>query len=1090
MAKKPFEIQSADLIIGGVNLQAGTGSIVIPGVTQATNYRVEEVEDTDVDQTTTFQTPPIVIDYVTWNDYVQSGTSAGRAEYIVEELDDDGYIDDIEVTDGGTSYTENDASENESTNLYAYVGSAGNPFTSFVDTDWTQIPFRPKMRAGQVTNVGGGGGVSLTVGNGTDSVANVTELLINGSIANLGGGTVGVSVSGGGEGLGSITVPGETGTTYKGLQVAYGQFHSNGQSDTKSVSKIVIHKPAETAVNITDDSNTDFFEVTGLGNSDVLAMFVVFGDSNGEKPLEQLQAFAEAVIDTVILNDGEPGVFNSVGVMTEAFYANYDLLKTEVFCDLDAVFYTSNFTLSSGVTTVREGSGVTFTIINNADSTYAVQAVSSAAGNNYLPGHKIRIPGSSLGATTGRAATLSVTNGPNTNWPTIGIFANGVQISFTVDENGNATAIVDNSDSGFTVGQTFTVTGDAFTGLTSPADDVIFEVTSIDTSDNDAFVTINTVDEVGVITTVTVDGTAAPAPYPTTYENVTGTNYNVGSGFDVYSVQFSGGINLGLNNYGSYYVPGDVITLPGASITGGTTPANNLTITVLTTGPSGEAYNYNVTGAIPEIWPTKSISDGANDEYDTGNYINTNLAQQINYNGGLLVADGTAAFGAGSAYNFVYDTGIFGLFVTGNSATTLGTSGNGPDSGSTIISGHIYGPSTTDQTYDNAVGYLNLVGDVWAGPIVSFTHTDNGDEIDILIPDDEPGVGVGITRDTDNGIYNPYRDEGWDGSVSPSGTLWNLDGWTDLSDVEDRTYTNLFAAFGNSGLGNKIVGPECVMYLPDNGKYYAVKFDSWTQGGGGGFSYTRREIDLNNLNTGIRFNDGTKLDSAQGLGRVKLESPGSRRIEEVHGYASVSVTARTTGITATTTVRNSNTGNTWQFNMDLPGADITAMETLSNNGLYYSVDVSLDQTTWYSTTYGGGDGTTYAQMVLSDGQTLLVNQGDTIYYRFITGGDPVVWWNSAELPGGSSNFRGAIISYHAYDNNAGTMVGTIYTVDDSGDENVAHTEVFSGGTDGETIVLWDQVQEGQLRARRTNGESTTIKIQWTAKVFYGSEFWD
>lgn len=1089
MAKKPFEIQSADLIIGGVNLQAGTGSIVIPGVTQASNYRVEEVEDTDEDQTSTVEGTLAVLDAVQFNALSANPNAdiSGYATYTIE-LDDDFYIDEIEVDNPG-SYTQQESTTNISSDMWV-PGVSGDVFTNFNPADWFQVPFRPKMRVGHVENVGGGGGGSLSVGTGTGpSIENVTEILINGTVTEIEPGLVGISVSG--EGLGSITVPAETGTTYKGLQVAYGQFHSNGQTSTKSVSKIVIHKPAATTVNITDDSNTDFFEVTGLGNSDVLAMFVVFGDSNGEKPLSQLQAFAEAVIDTVILNDGEEGVFNSAGVMTEAFYANYDLLKTEVFCDLDAVFFTSNFTLSSGVTTVREGSGVTFNITNNADSTYAVQAVSSAPGNNYLPGHKIRVPGSSLGVTTGRAATLSVTNGPNTNWPTIGIFANGVQISFTVDENGNATAIVDNSDSGFTVGQTFTVQGDSFTGLTTPADDVIFEVTSIDTSDNDAFITVNTVDEVGVITAVTVDGTAAPAPYPTTYENVTGTNYNVGSGFDVYNVQNSGGINLGLNNYGSNYVSGDVITLPGASMEGGVTPSNNLTITVLSTGPSGEAYNYNVTGTLPEIWPTNNINNGANDEYDTGNYINTNLAQQIGYNGGLLVADGTAAFGAGSAYNFVYDTGIFGLFVTGNSATTLGTSGNGPDSGSTIISGHIYGPSTTSQTYNNAVGYLNLIGDTWAGPIVSFTHTDNGDEVDILIPDDGEGGGVGITRDTDNGIYNPYRDEGWDGNVSPSGTLWNTDGWADLSDVEDRTYTNLFAAFGNSGLGNKIVGPECVMYLPDNGKYYTVKFDSWTQNGnGGGFSYTRREIDLDNLNTGIRFNDGTKLDSAEGLGRVKLESPGSRRIEEVHGYASVSVTARTTGITATTTVRNNNEGATWQFYMDVSGADLTAIQALSSSGLYYSVDVSLDQITWYSTTYGGGDGNTYAQMVLLDGHTLSVNQGDTIYYRFITGGDPVVWWNSSELPGGSGNFRGAIISYHAYDNNAGTMVGTIYTVDDNSSENVAHTEVFSGSSDGDSIVLWDQVQEGQLRFRRTNGEGTTIKIQWTAKVFYGSEFWD
>ena len=45
MANKAFEIQNSTLRIGGVDLQAGSNSIVIPGVTQATNYRVEEVDD-------------------------------------------------------------------------------------------------------------------------------------------------------------------------------------------------------------------------------------------------------------------------------------------------------------------------------------------------------------------------------------------------------------------------------------------------------------------------------------------------------------------------------------------------------------------------------------------------------------------------------------------------------------------------------------------------------------------------------------------------------------------------------------------------------------------------------------------------------------------------------------------------------------------------------------------------------------------------------------------------------------------------------------------------------------------------------------
>jgi len=73
-------------------------------------------------------------------------------------------------------------------------------------------------------------------------------------------------------------------------------------------------------------------------------------------------------------------------------------------------------------------------------------------------------------------------------------------------------------------------------------------------------------------------------------------------------------------------------------------------------------------------------------------------------------------------------------------------------------------------------------------------------------------------------------------------------------------------------------------------------------------------------------------------------------------------------------------------------------------------------------------------------------QGDTVYFRYKTGGEPVVWWDKAELPGGSGNFRGAVIDYHAYTGEA-TIIGTIHIVDDDGEENITHTEVSSGSTE-------------------------------------------
>jgi hypothetical protein len=302
----------------------------------------------------------------------------------------------------------------------------------------------------------------------------------------------------------------------------------------------------------------------------------------------------------------------------------------------------------------------------------------------------------------------------------------------------------------------------------------------------------------------------------------------------------------------------------------------------------------------------------------------------------------------------------------------------------------------------------------------------------------------------------------------------------------------LYAAFGNGGLGNKIVGAECVMYLPDNGKYYAVKFTQWTQGGGGGFAYTRRELDLESLQEGIRFNDGSVLKSAEGIGRVKLESPGNRRIEEVYGFKQVVVTEIiTTNLTATASRSAVSENRIWV------DTTTTTIDNVLNNytlaGIWDSntIEFSLDNATWYK--YNGGisaDGNERAYGLNLPGGILNYNAGDTVWFRYSTGGEPVIWWDKNELPGGGGYFRGAVIDYHAYDRNAGTLVGTIHIVDDNGNEHVAHTEVTSGGTESENVILWLQDNEGQLKFRRIDGVGTTIKIQWTAKVFYGSETWD
>jgi hypothetical protein len=101
-------------------------------------------------------------------------------------------------------------------------------------------------------------------------------------------------------------------------------------------------------------------------------------------------------------------------------------------------------------------------------------------GSLELPGSIISTPVSPTGGTdlVGEAATIIVTNGPNLNWNSTGVFANGINFTFTVDGSGNATVSINDGGTGHTVGETFTLSG-SLVGGTTPADDVNFEITEI-----------------------------------------------------------------------------------------------------------------------------------------------------------------------------------------------------------------------------------------------------------------------------------------------------------------------------------------------------------------------------------------------------------------------------------------------------------------------------------------------------------------------------------------------------------------------------------------------------------------------------------
>jgi len=75
---------------------------------------------------------------------------------------------------------------------------------------------------------------------------------------------------------------------------------------------------------------------------------------------------------------------------------------------------------------------------------------------------------------------------------------------------------------------------------------------------------------------------------------------------------------------GTGYQEGDTLTVSG-DLLGGTTPTNDVTITVESINDTGGIVNYSVDGtSVSTLWPDSYIIDGDSDQYDIGNFIGTN----------------------------------------------------------------------------------------------------------------------------------------------------------------------------------------------------------------------------------------------------------------------------------------------------------------------------------------------------------------------------------------------------------------------------------------------------------------------------------
>ena len=159
MANKEFKIQSGTVSLNGVNLSASAdGNVVLPGVTKAAGYQVEEVNDTG---NQTIQWNPSLPIYVLDNAelthlYGDTRSNSYSAATYTATLDDNGYIDEVVVGSAGLFDPDGDYIVATANTLSAT--QAADPINNFNINDWQQIPFRPQFQAGSVESEPGFGG--------------------------------------------------------------------------------------------------------------------------------------------------------------------------------------------------------------------------------------------------------------------------------------------------------------------------------------------------------------------------------------------------------------------------------------------------------------------------------------------------------------------------------------------------------------------------------------------------------------------------------------------------------------------------------------------------------------------------------------------------------------------------------------------------------------------------------------------------------------------------------------------------------------------------------------------------------------------
>jgi hypothetical protein len=330
------------------------------------------------------------------------------------------------------------------------------------------------------------------------------------------------------------------------------------------------------------------------------------------------------------------------------------------------------YTGISGSNDSPAGAGATFDV-SRAAGVYSISL--NTGGTNYEIGDIIVILGNSVGgATPTHDITITVTgtnNGIITTFNSSGTAFNGTttvsgltptvnsgtgtnaQFDITFANNVFLTADITSPDSstGYAINDIIIIPGNTINSNgTSPT--------------NDAKLTVTGVGLDGSITSVSISGTAPNALV--SYDNPAYTTSGSGIGIDFTVTRSGTTYSVVFNNPGSGFLATETITVVGAEL-GGTTPTNNLTITVDNVGGSGEITASSVSGT--------AVNSQARTFLTGNNLIGTGFDINVGLSGGIYsitVNSGGTNYGAGQTFT-ILGSSLIGTTPTNDLTITIST---------------------------------------------------------------------------------------------------------------------------------------------------------------------------------------------------------------------------------------------------------------------------------------------------------------------------------------------------------------------------------------------------------------------------------